>query len=72
MSLLECLVGLALCMALLSPLLKTSAELVTKQIQYEKTQALISEGDRALELIGRAIRMADIPISKHNKYEAKN
>ena len=45
-------------MALLSPLLKTSAELVTKQIQYEKTQALISEGDRALELIGRAIRMA--------------
>ena len=45
-------------MALLSPLLRTSAELVTKQIQYEKTQALISEGDRALELIGRAIRMA--------------
>jgi hypothetical protein len=45
-------------MALLSPLLKTSAELVAKQIQHEKTQALISEGDRALELIGRAIRMA--------------
>ncbi len=45
-------------MALLNPLLKTSAELVTKQIQHEKTQALISEGDRALELIGRAIRMA--------------
>ena len=45
-------------MALLSPLLKTSAELVAKQIQYEKTHALISEGDRALELIGRAIRMA--------------
>jgi hypothetical protein len=32
--------------------------LATKQIQYEKTQALIAEGDRALELIGRAIRMA--------------
>jgi hypothetical protein len=31
---------------------------VTKQIQYEKTQALISEADRALTLIGRAIRMA--------------
>jgi hypothetical protein len=45
-------------MALLSPLLKTSAELVAKQIQHEKTQALISEGDRALELIGRAIHMA--------------
>ena len=58
MSLLECLVALALSTALLAPLLKTSAELVAKQIQYEKTQALTSEGDRALELIGRAIRMA--------------
>ena len=58
MSLLECLVALALSTALLAPLLKTSAELEAKQIQYEKTQALISEGDRALELIGRAIRMA--------------
>lgn len=43
---------------LLNPLLKTSADLVVKQIQYEKTQALIADGDRALELIGRAIRMA--------------
>jgi hypothetical protein len=31
---------------------------VIKQIEYEKTQALISEADRAFELIGRAIRMA--------------
>ena len=31
---------------------------MTKQIQYEKTQALISEADRAFTLIGRAIRMA--------------
>lgn len=58
MSLLECLVGLALCMLLLNPLLKSSAELVAKQIQHEKTQHLISEADRAFELIGRAIRMA--------------
>ena len=29
-----------------------------KQIEYEKTQSLISEADRAFELIGRAIRMA--------------
>jgi hypothetical protein len=58
MNLLECLVGLALCLALLTPLLKTSADLAAKQIQYEKTQALIADGDRALELIGRAIRMA--------------
>jgi hypothetical protein len=58
MNLLECLVGLALCLALLNPLLKTSADLVAKHIQFEKTQALITDGDRALELIGRAIRMA--------------
>ena len=58
MNLLECLVGLALCLVLLNPLLKTSADLAAKQIQYEKTQALIADGDRALELIGRAIRMA--------------
>ena len=58
MNLLECLVGLLLCLVLLNPLLKTSADLVAKQIEYEKTQALIADGDRALELIGRAIRMA--------------
>ena len=71
MSLLECLVGIALCTALLSPLLKTSAELVTKQIQYEKTQALISEGDRALELIGRAIRMAGYSNIKAQQVRSK-
>jgi len=58
MNLLECLVAIALSLLLLNPLLKSSADLVTKQIQYEKTQALISEADRALTLIGRAIRMA--------------
>ena len=58
MTLLECLVGIALCALLLNPLLKTSADLVIKQIEYEKTQSLISEADRAFELIGRAIRMA--------------
>ncbi len=58
MSLLECLVGIALCTILLTPLLKTSADLAIKQIEYEKTQAITSEAERALELIGRAIRMA--------------
>jgi len=58
MNLLECLVALALSMVLLNPLLKTSADLVTKQIQHEKSQGLISEAERAFELIGRAIRMA--------------
>jgi hypothetical protein len=45
-------------MLLLNPLLKVSAELSARQIQYEKTQELISEAERAFELIGRAIRMA--------------
>ena len=58
MTLLECLVGIVLCALLLNPLLKTSADLVIKQIEHEKTQALISEADRGFVLIGRAIRMA--------------
>ena len=58
MNLLECLVAIALSLLLLNPLLKTSADLLAKQIEYEKRQALISEADRALELIGRTIRMA--------------
>ena len=58
MNLLECLVGIALCVLLLNPLLQTSAHLVVKQIEYERTQSLISEAERVLELIGRAIRMA--------------
>jgi hypothetical protein len=32
--------------------------LAIKQIEYEKSQSLISEADRAFELIGRAIRIA--------------
>ena len=45
-------------MLLLNPLLKTSADLVAKQIEYEKRQSLNTEAERAFELIGRAIRMA--------------
>lgn len=58
MNLLECLIAIALSMLLLNPLLKTSADLVAKQIEYEKRQSLTSEAERAFELIGRAIRMA--------------
>jgi len=72
MTLLECLVGIALCALLLNPLLKTSADLVLKQIEYEKTQALISEADRAFELIGRAIRMAGYRNLQSNTLQTKN
>ncbi len=58
MSLLECLVGLALSLVLVAPLIKNSGEFIAKQIQYEKSQSLAAEADRALELIGRSIRMA--------------
>lgn len=58
MNLLECLVGLALSLVLVAPLIKNSGEFIGKQIQYEKSQLLAIEADRALELMGRAIRMA--------------
>jgi hypothetical protein len=45
-------------MVLVAPLIKSSGEFIAKQIQYEKSQSLTAEADRALELIGRAIRMA--------------
>ena len=54
----ECLVGLALSLVLVAPLIKNSGEFISKQIQHEKSQSLTAEADRALELIGRAIRMA--------------
>ena len=53
-------------MLLLNPLLKTSTDLLTKQIEYEKRQFLVSEAERAFELIGRAIRMAG-----HRKIQAQ-
>jgi hypothetical protein len=43
---------------LVAPLIKNSGEFIAKQIHHEKSQSLTAEADRALELIGRAIRMA--------------
>jgi hypothetical protein len=40
---------------------------MVKQIQYEKTQALTVEAERALELIGRAIRMAGYRNTSNNQ-----
>ncbi len=72
MSLLECLVGITLCTLLLNPLLKASAQLATKQIEYEKTQSLISEAERAFELMGRAIRMAGYQNIKTKNHSNKS
>jgi len=59
-------------MALLNPLLKTSADLLAKQIQHEKSQALISEAERAFELIGRAIRLAGYRNVKSSQQPTKH
>jgi type II secretory pathway component PulJ len=71
MSLLECLVGLALSLILVSPLIRTSGEFIAKQIEYEKRQSLTFEAERAMELIGRSIRMAGYRNAKYFKGEAQ-
>ena len=57
-------------------MLKVSALLANKQLEYEKTQSLISDGERAFELMGRAIRMAGYRNIKshhrHNKADSAN
>ena len=58
MSLLEYLVALTLSLILVASLIKNSGEFIAKQIEHEKSHSLAAEADRALELIGRAIRMA--------------
>jgi Tfp pilus assembly protein PilW len=45
---------------------------VIKQIEYEKSQALISEADRAFELMGRAIRMAGYRNLQSKTLQTKN
>jgi hypothetical protein len=77
MNLLECLVGLSLSLVLVAPLIKNSGEFIAKHVEYEKSQSLATEADRALELIGRAIRMAGYqnaksPISSGRKNTASS
>ena len=49
---------MALCLMLVGPLLKVSGEILVKQVQLEQSQLAAAQANRALELIGRAIRMA--------------
>ena len=48
---------MALCLMLVSPLLKVGDEMLVKQVQLEQSQLATAEVEQALELIGRAIRM---------------
>ncbi|WP_215387169.1 hypothetical protein [Polynucleobacter sp. AM-7D1] len=73
----ECLVGFTLCLILVEPLLKNSGELIVKQIELEKSQSLALEADRALELIGRSIRMAGFqnfpsPLARQSQQSKKD
>lgn len=49
---------MVLCLMLIGPLLKVGGEMLVKQVQLEQSQLATAEAERALELIGRAIRMA--------------
>jgi hypothetical protein len=58
MTLLGCLVSISLGIAVLAPLLQSSAVLVRKQTQVEKAWLVEQDAIRVLELMARAIRMA--------------
>ena len=58
MSLLGCLVSISLAIALMAPVMQSSAALLIKQSQLEKTWLVEQDAIRILELMARAIRMA--------------
>ena len=58
MNLLGCLVSIGLGIAVIAPVMQSSAVLVRKQIQLEKSWLAEQDAIRVLELMARAIRMA--------------
>jgi len=58
MTLLGCLVGIGLGIAVIAPVMQSSAALVRKQTQLEKAWLVEQDAIRVLELMARAIRMA--------------
>jgi len=58
MTLLGCLVSIGLGIAVLAPVMQSSAALVRKQTQLEKAWLVEQDAIRVLELMARAIRMA--------------
>jgi hypothetical protein len=58
MTLLGCLVSIGLGIAVLAPVMQSSAVLVRKQTQLEKAWVVEQDAIRVLELMARAIRMA--------------
>jgi hypothetical protein len=58
MTLLGCLVSMGLGIAVIAPMMQSSAVLVRKQTQLEKAWLVEHDAIRVLELVARAIRMA--------------
>jgi Tfp pilus assembly protein PilW len=58
MTLLGCLVSMGLGIAVITPVMQSSAVLVRKQNQLEKAWLVEHDAIRVLELMARAIRMA--------------
>jgi hypothetical protein len=58
MTLLGCLVSISLGIAVITPVMQSSAVLARKQIQLEKAWLVEQDAIRVLELMARAIRMA--------------
>ena len=58
MTLLGCLVSIGLGIAVLAPVMQSSAALVRKQTELEKARLVEQDAIRVLELMARAIRMA--------------
>ena len=58
MTLLGCLVSIGLGIAVIAPVMQSSAALVRKQTQLEKAWLVEQDAIRVLELMARAIRMA--------------
>ena len=58
MTLLGCLVSMGLGIAVIAPVMQSSAVLVRKQTQLEKSWLVEQDAIRVLELMARAIRMA--------------
>jgi hypothetical protein len=58
MTLLGCLVSIGLGIAVITPVMQSSAVLARKQIQLEKAWLVEQDAIRVLELMARAIRMA--------------
>lgn len=58
MSLLECMIGISLSIGVIAPVLQSGSHLLIQQTELERAWLVEQDASRALELMGKAIRMA--------------